>query len=75
VAGRPILEQRGVISLAKLYQDQGKREEAHTMLAEMYRKFAEGSDKKDSQEAKALLVELSQPDREMNQFRTEVKGA
>jgi hypothetical protein len=45
------------------------------MLAEIYSKFAEGSDTKDSQEAKALLDELSQPDDKMKQFRTDVKGA
>ena len=68
-------ELRAVISLARLYQDCGKREEARAMLAQIYSKFTEGSDTKDLQEVKALLAELSEPGREMNHFRTEVKGA
>jgi predicted ATPase len=53
------LELRAVMSLAKLWQRQGKPKEAHEMLAEIYGWFTEGFDTKDLQEAKALLVELS----------------
>jgi len=47
------------MSLARLWQQQGKRQEAHQMLAEIYGWFTEGFDTKDIQEAKALLQELA----------------
>ena len=53
------LELRAVMSLSRLWQKQGKKEEAHRMLAEIYNWFTEGFDTKDLQEAKALLEELS----------------
>jgi predicted ATPase/class 3 adenylate cyclase len=53
------LELRAVMSLSRLWQQQGKREEAHALLAEIYGWFTEGFDTKDLQEAKALLEELS----------------
>jgi predicted ATPase len=53
------LELRAVTSLARLWQQQGKREDARQMLAEIYHWFTEGFDTKDLQEAKALLEELS----------------
>jgi len=53
------LELRAVMSVSRLWQRQGKRKEAHTMLAEIYGWFTEGFDTKDLQEAKALLDELS----------------
>jgi predicted ATPase len=53
------LELRAVMSLAKLWQRQGKPKEAHEMLAEIYNWFTEGFDTKDLQDAKALLDELS----------------
>ena len=53
------LELRAVMSLARLWQSQGKKEEAHEMLAEIYGWFTEGFDTRDLQEAKALLDELS----------------
>jgi len=49
------LELRATMSLARLWQSQGKRAEAHQMLAEIYGWFTEGFDTKDLQEAKALL--------------------
>ncbi|HEV8717006.1 MAG TPA: hypothetical protein VGX03_29820 [Candidatus Binatia bacterium] len=52
------LELRAAMSLAQLWQSQGKKEEAHEMLAEIYGWFTEGFDTKDLQEAKALLEEL-----------------
>jgi len=48
-----------VISLARLWQRQGQREEAHEMLAEIYGWFTEGFNTKDLQEAQALLEELT----------------
>jgi predicted ATPase len=47
------------MSLARLWQQQGKRNEARQMLAEIYDWFTEGFDTKDLQEAKALLQELA----------------
>jgi predicted ATPase len=55
-----LFELRAVRSLARLWQQQGKQNEAHSMLAEIYHWFTEGFDTKDLQEAKALLEELSQ---------------
>ncbi|MBI3244942.1 MAG: AAA family ATPase [Deltaproteobacteria bacterium] len=53
------LELRAVMSLARLWQQQGKQAEARNMLVEIYGWFTEGFDTKDLQEAKALLEELS----------------
>ncbi len=53
------LELRATISLARLWQQQGKQKEAHQMLAEIYGWFTEGFDTKDLQEAKALLDSLA----------------
>ncbi len=53
------LELRAVMSLSRLWQQQGKKEEARQLLAEIYDWFTEGFDTKDLQEAKALLEELS----------------
>ena len=52
-------ELRAVMSLSRLWQRQGKRDEARQMLAEIYNWFTEGFDIKDLQEARALLEELS----------------
>ncbi len=54
------LELRAVMSLARLWQQQGKRKKARQMLAEIYGWFTEGFDTKDLQEAKVLLEELTQ---------------
>ena len=53
------LELRAVVSLSRLWQQQGKQEEARQMLAEIYGWFTEGFDTVDLQEARALLTELS----------------
>ncbi|MBI3801911.1 MAG: hypothetical protein HY268_33685 [Deltaproteobacteria bacterium] len=53
------LELRAVMSLSRLWQQQGKTKEAHEMLSETYNWFTEGFDTKDLQEAKALLEELA----------------
>jgi predicted ATPase len=52
------LELRAVMSLARLWQRQGKTTEARQRLAEIYGWFTEGFDTKDLQEARALLAEL-----------------
>jgi predicted ATPase len=54
------LELRAAMSLSRLWRQQGKRQEAHALLAEIYGWFTEGFDTKDLQEAKALTEELSQ---------------
>ena len=52
------LELRATTSLARLLAKQGRRDEAHTMLAEIYNWFTEGFDTADLKDAKALLDEL-----------------
>jgi predicted ATPase len=52
-------ELRTATSLARLWQQQGKRQEAHDLLAPVYGWFTEGFDTADLQEAKALLDERS----------------
>jgi predicted ATPase len=53
------LELRAAMSLSRLWQQQGKHEEAYKLLAEIYGWFTEGFDTADLQEAKALLKELA----------------
>jgi len=53
------LELRAATSLARLWRDQGKRTEAHDLLAPIYGWFTEGFDTPDVREAKALLDQLS----------------
>jgi TOMM system kinase/cyclase fusion protein len=55
------LELRAAMSLSRLWQQQGKCQEAHDLLAPIYGWFTEGFDTADLQEAKALLEELSRP--------------
>jgi DNA-binding SARP family transcriptional activator/predicted ATPase len=52
-------ELRATTSLARLWQEQGRTEEARHMLAEVYGWFTEGFDTPDLQEAKALLEALA----------------
>jgi len=52
------LELRAVMSLSRLWQQQGKGDEAQQMLAEIYDWFTEGFNTKDLQKAKVLLGEL-----------------
>ncbi|MCL4860228.1 MAG: AAA family ATPase [Caldilineaceae bacterium] len=56
--GAKSLELRAAISLARLWQQQGKGDEARSLLAEIYGWFTEGFDTADLQEARALLAEL-----------------
>lgn len=53
------LELRAAMSLSRLWQRQGKKEEARKLLAEIYGWFTEGFDTADLKEAKALLEELA----------------
>jgi predicted ATPase len=52
-------ELRATMSLSRLWQKQGKREEARTILEEVYSWFTEGFTTPDLSEAKALLEDLS----------------
>jgi predicted ATPase len=52
------LELRATMSLARLLAKQNRRDEARTMLAEIYNWITEGFDTADLKEAKALLDEL-----------------
>jgi len=53
------LELRAAINLARLWQQQGKHQEAHDLLAPVYGWFTEGFDTPDLQDAKMLLDELA----------------
>ncbi|MBI3330144.1 MAG: hypothetical protein HYZ81_25980 [Nitrospinae bacterium] len=57
--GAKSLELRAAMSLSRLWQCQGRRDEARQLLAEVYGWFTEGFDTPDLQEAKALLEELA----------------
>jgi predicted ATPase len=46
------------MSLSRLWQQQGRKDEARQLLAEIYNWFTEGFDTKDLQEARALLGSL-----------------
>ena len=52
-------ELRAAVSLSRLWQQQGKCQEAYDLLAPVYGWFTEGFDTADLQEAKALLEELA----------------
>ena len=51
-------EVRAAMSLARLWRDQGKVQQAHELLAAVYGWFTEGFDTRDLKEAKVLLEEL-----------------
>jgi predicted ATPase len=53
------LRSAGRWSVARLWRDQGKRDEARELLAPVYGWFTEGFDTRDLKEAKALLEELA----------------
>jgi len=53
------LELRATVSLCRLWQGQGKKEEARQMLQEIYGWFTEGFDTADLKEARALLEALA----------------
>jgi predicted ATPase len=51
-------ELRATISLARLLDEQNRRDEARAMLVEIYNWFTEGFDTADLKDAKALLDRL-----------------
>ena len=57
--GAKAWELRTTTSLAQLLATQGRRDDARSMLSEIYNWFTEGFDTADLKEAKALLDELS----------------
>ena len=52
-------ELRAAMSMARLWRDQGKPQQARDLLAPVYGWFTEGFDTRDLKEAKALLEELA----------------
>jgi predicted ATPase len=52
-------ELRATTSLARLWQGQGRTDEARELLAQIYGWFSEGFDTPDLKDAKALLDELT----------------
>ena len=52
-------ELRAAMSMARLWRDQGKVQQARELLAPVYGWFTEGFDTRDLKEAKALLEELA----------------
>jgi class 3 adenylate cyclase len=52
-------ELRAAMSLARLWRDQGKVQQARELLAPVYGRFTEGFDTRDLKDAKALLEELA----------------
>ena len=52
-------ELRAATSMARLWQQQGKHQEAHDLLAPVYHWFTEGFDTADLQAARALLEALA----------------
>ena len=59
VNSKPSFELRAAMSLARLWRDQGKVQQARELLAPAYGWFTEGFDTRDLKEAKALLEELA----------------
>jgi predicted ATPase len=57
--GARLWELRAATSLARLLREQGRRAEAHDLLAPIYGWFTEGFDTTDLRDAKALLDELA----------------
>jgi tetratricopeptide (TPR) repeat protein len=57
--GAKAFELRSTMSLAQLLRDTRRRDEASTILAQIYNWFTEGFDTADLKEAKALLDELN----------------
>jgi predicted ATPase len=57
--GHSVYRLRAARSIARLWRDQGKRDEARKLLAPVYGWFTEGFDTRDLKEAKALFDELA----------------
>jgi predicted ATPase len=58
--GAKMLELQVTMSLARLLDQQHRRDEARAMLAEIYNWFMEGFDTADLKDAKALLTQLEE---------------
>jgi predicted ATPase len=56
--GGQMLALRAVMSVSRLWQQQGKKDEARQVLTKIYGWFTKGFETKDLQEVKALLEEL-----------------
>ena len=54
------LELRAALSLARLWQHQGRLREAHRLMSDIYGWFSEGFDMPDLQAVQALLADLNQ---------------
>jgi predicted ATPase len=54
-----VWELRATMSLARLLDKRGHRNEARTIIAEIYTSFTEGFDTADLKDAKSLLEQLS----------------
>ena len=54
-----LFELRAAMSLSRLWQQQGRQQQAYQLLSEAYHWFTEGFDTADLQDAKALLVALA----------------
>jgi predicted ATPase len=52
-------ELRAAMDMARLWRDQGKRRQAHDLLAPVYGWFSEGFDTLDLKRAKTLLKDLA----------------
>jgi predicted ATPase len=57
--GAYLLKLRAAMSLARLWRDQGRVQQARELLAPIYGWFTEGFDTRDLKDAKALLEELA----------------
>ena len=68
------LELRAATSLARLWRDQGKRVQAHDLLAPAYDWFTEGFDTADLKDAKALLDELGSSSQWAGQVDSEIRS-
>ena len=58
--GARLLELRAATSLARLWRDQGKPQQARELLAPIYGWFTEGFETRDLNEANSLLDALAQ---------------
>jgi predicted ATPase len=56
---RKFLQLSASMSMARLWRDHGKRDEARELLAPVYGWFTEGFDTRDLKDAQALLDELA----------------
>jgi predicted ATPase len=63
------LELRAAMSLGRLWQEQGRRDDARTLLAPVYHWFTEGFDTADLQEVRTWLARLeAEPDSKVSEY-------